>query len=61
MFNPQIVNKMVKFCDPMVIDVYKQIGPFKIKPSDIPKKFKTMLSSLEYRKSIVLINGQEYY
>jgi hypothetical protein len=52
---------MIKMCDPVVIDVYKQIGPFKIKRSDVPTKIKNMLSSLEYRKSIVLINNMEYY
>lgn len=57
----QIVNKLVKFCHPKVVEVYKSIGPFKIRPTDISKKMRNILCNLEYRKSVMKINGDEYY
>ncbi|CAI2373264.1 unnamed protein product [Moneuplotes crassus] len=61
MFNQQIIDKLVKFCHPEVIRTYDKLGPFKIRSTDISTKMQNMQADLEYRKSVMQMNKNEYY
>mmetsp|Transcript_13822 Transcript_13822/g.16034 ORF Transcript_13822/g.16034 Transcript_13822/m.16034 type:complete len:85 (+) Transcript_13822:127-381(+) len=37
MFSMQIIDKMLNFCDPAVVQIFNLLGAFKIKPTDISK------------------------
>ena len=52
---------MLKHADPKVAKVFKDIGPFKIKPRDVPRDIVNNMGSIEFRKGIMKIGQSGYY
>jgi len=61
MFKLSILEEMLKFAGDQVKSTFKKIGPFKVKPSDVPDEVKDNEGNIEFRSGIAKISSKEWY
>lgn len=61
MFKINIINEMLQYAGEEVTEIFKKIGAFQVKPSDIADDIKDDEANIEFRHGISKISHKEWY